>query len=229
MNDIILMIIICMFLGYAVGCINLSFILAKRKGYDIREHGSGNAGASNLFITMGKWIGLLVAFIDIFKAFAVVKFAMFIYSDSILAGFVCATFVVLGNIFPFYMGFRGGKGFASIGGTALALDLKIFLVLFVITLVIVFISDFICFGPMFASIAFPLTYGLVHTTVIPSVYILASMAVLYRHKENIERIRQGKELKFSFLWNRKKEAERLGFENYDGKTYPFEQDVKRKV
>ncbi len=227
MNNTISMILICVVSGYIVGCINLAYFLAKLKGFDIREHGSGNAGASNIIITMGKGIGAVVALVDVFKAFLIIRLVMHIYPDNaVLAGFVCATFVVLGNIFPFYMGFRGGKGFASLGGSVLAMDAKLFVVLLIIVAVIVFLSDYICFGPMFASVAFPLSYGVMYKTYIPSVFTLATLAIIYRHLENIRRIMQGKELKFSFLWNRKKEVERLGIENDDGKNYPFGHDNK---
>ena len=202
----------------------MAFFLARIRGYDIREHGSGNAGASNVVILMGKGIGLLVAFIDVFKAFLVVELAMLAFQEnSVIAGFFCATFVILGNIFPFYMGFKGGKGFASLGGSALALDVKLFVILLIIVVVIVFVSDYICFAPIFASVAFPVSYGVIYQTYIPSVFILASLAIIYRHYENLRRIVQGKELRFSFLWNGKKEAERLGIE-YDGKNYPFGHD-----
>ncbi len=219
------MIILCIVLGYAVGCINISFFLARRRGFDIREHGSGNAGASNLIITVGKKIGVIVALIDIFKAFFIVWLVMYIWPDRrLLAGFVCAAAVVIGNIFPFYMGFKGGKGFASLGGSILAIDAKLFVVLLLIVVVIVFASDYICFGPIFAAIAFPVSYGVINKTYIPSVFTLASLAIIYRHMENLKRIVQGKELRFSFLWNRKKEVDRLGIENDDGKNYPFGHD-----
>ena len=215
--------------GYAVGCINLSFFLAKMKGYDIREHGSGNAGASNLIITMGKGIGMLVALIDVLKAFFIVKLLMYLFSESLTAGFICATFVVLGNIFPFYMGFKGGKGFASMGGSVLALNVKLFVVLLIIVIVIVFVSDYICFGPIFTSVAFPVSCGVIYDSYVPCIFFLASAAIIYRHSENLQRIRQGKELRFSFLWNRHKEVERLGVENDDGKNYPFGWDKNKRL
>ena len=102
-NNLYIRILICAVLGYLVGSINLSFILGKFKGFDIREHGSGNAGASNLMITMGKRIGAVVALLDVFKAFLIVRLILLWYAGDILAGFICATFVVLGNIFPFYI------------------------------------------------------------------------------------------------------------------------------
>ena len=69
MKEVIYVIAVSAVSGYLIGCINPAFFLARIRGYDIREHGSGNAGASNVIITMGKWIGLLVAFVDVFKAF----------------------------------------------------------------------------------------------------------------------------------------------------------------
>lgn len=227
MDNITGMLLICAVSGYIVGCINLAYFLARLKGFDIREHGSGNAGASNIIITMGKGLGAVVAFVDIFKAFLIVRLVMHVFSDKyILAGFVCATFVVIGNIFPFYMGFKGGKGFASLGGSVLAMDAKLFVVLLIIVAVIVFLSDYICFGPMFASVAFPISYGVMNGTYIPSVFTVATFAIIYRHLENIRRITQGKELRLSFLWNRKREVDRLGIENDDGRNYPFGHDNK---
>ncbi len=126
MKEVLFILAVSAVSGYLIGCINPAFFLARIRGYDIREHGSGNAGASNVIITMGKGIGLLVAFVDVFKAFLAVELAMLAFpDDSLLAGFCSATFVILGNIFPFYMGFKGGKGFASLGGSVLAIDVNL--------------------------------------------------------------------------------------------------------
>ncbi|MCR5789850.1 MAG: glycerol-3-phosphate acyltransferase [Lachnospiraceae bacterium] len=228
MNSFIGMIIVCIVLGYGVGCINLSFFLGKLKGFDIRDYGSGNAGASNLMITMGKKIGVFVALLDVLKAFLIIRFVMFLYPGQLLAAFICADAVVIGNIFPFYMGFKGGKGFASLGGSVLAIDFRFFVVLLIIVTAIVLISDYICFAPIFASIAFPVSYSVIYQTPVSMVYLAATAAILYRHYENLKRIAQGKELRFSFLWNRKREAERLGVDDDhgDGKTIPFRRNPK---
>ncbi|MBP5385311.1 MAG: glycerol-3-phosphate 1-O-acyltransferase PlsY [Lachnospiraceae bacterium] len=227
----------CILMGYLIGSINLSYFLSKRKGYDIREHGSGNAGASNVIITMGKKAGAFVAVVDILKAVLVVRLAMFIYPEFRFAGVIAATSVITGHIFPFYMGFRGGKGLATLGGSILALDYRLFLILLLFALFIAFVTDYICFAPISCSVLFPAIYattmhfkegGLWYTAVpYAAILYISTVFILYRHIGNLKRIKMGKELRFSFLWNRKAEAERLGIENDDGKNYPFHYDEEQ--
>lgn len=214
--------------GYLIGCINLSYLIARARGFDIREHGSGNAGASNVIITVGKKAGTFVAIFDIFKAFFAIKLMRIIFPSLFLLGSVTAVAVILGHIFPFQMGFRGGKGFASLGGSVLALDYRLFLVFLIMTIFVVFISNYVCIGPVFASSLFPFVYGYVNRerggAIAALILLIATAAIVYRHMENFRRIKEGNELKFSFLWNRKAEADRFGIENDDGISYPFEQE-----
>ncbi|MCR4739684.1 MAG: glycerol-3-phosphate 1-O-acyltransferase PlsY [Lachnospiraceae bacterium] len=221
MDRTVLLIILCALMGYLVGCINLSYILSRIKGYDIREHGSGNAGASNVVILMGKKWGVFVAIVDILKAFVVIKIAGLILPGNLIAFFVTATCVILGHIFPFVMGFKGGKGLATLGGSILAYDVRLFLIMLLIVFVMVMLTDYICTAPLFASVVFPLYTVYDSKTLYPLIFFVCTVAIYYRHLENLKRIREGKELKFSFLWNRKKEAERFGVDDDDGKHYPF--------
>ncbi|HCM92606.1 MAG TPA: acyl-phosphate glycerol 3-phosphate acyltransferase [Lachnospiraceae bacterium] len=227
-NNIFLAVFISIILGYLTGCINLSYLIGRLKGFDIREHGSGNAGASNVIITMGKKAGAFVALFDIFKAYFAIKLTTLAFQDIFIIGTITGVAVILGHIFPFYMGFRGGKGFASLGGSVLALDYRLFFVLLILTIFIVFVSNYICFGPTSISIIFPIVYGYMNRDIggwyAMLIFFIASVAICYRHRENFKRIREGNELKFSFLWNRKAEADRFGVENDDGHTYPFEME-----
>ena len=228
MNIIVMGVVASVIIGYLIGCINLSYFIAKTKGFDIREHGSGNAGASNVIITVGKKAGAFVAIFDIFKAYVAVKLTGMLFPGIFLLGSVTAVAVILGHIFPFYMGFKGGKGFASLGGSILALDYRIFLILLIITIFVVFMTNYVCFGPTSVSVAFPLIYGYVYRDAggwyAALIFYIAAAAILYRHMENFKRIKEGNELKFSFLWNRKAEADRFGVENDDGVSYPFEME-----
>ena len=227
-NNIFAAVFISVAVGYLTGCINLSYLIGRLKGFDIREHGSGNAGASNVIITMGKKAGAFVALFDIFKAYFAIKLTTLVFEDIFLIGAITGAAVILGHIFPFYMGFRGGKGFASLGGSILALDYRLFFVLLILTIFIVFISNYICFGPTSISVIFPITYGYINRDAggwyAMLIFFIASAAICYRHRENFRRIKEGNELKFSFLWNRKAEADRFGVENDDGYTYPFEME-----
>lgn len=228
MNKIVIAVIVSIAIGYLIGCINLSYLIARMKGFDIRKHGSGNAGASNVIITVGKKAGAFVALFDIFKAYLAVKITGILFPGIFLLGAVTAVAAILGHIFPFYMGFKGGKGFASLGGSILALDYRMFLILLIATIFIVFISNYVCFGPTSISVIFPIVYGYVYRAeggwYAAIILSIAAVAIFYRHLENFRRIREGNELKFSFLWNRKAEADRFGVENDDGFSYPFEME-----
>ena len=215
--------------SYLIGSINLSYFLSKRKGFDIREHGSGNAGASNVIIMMGKKIGAVVAVVDILKAFLVVRGALALYPEFRYTGVIAATAVILGHIFPFYMGFRGGKGLATLGGSILALDYRLFLILLIFALFIAFVTDYICFAPITCSVLFAVLYAVLKQDVWYGVILgISAFCIVYRHIGNLKRIRKGKELRFSFLWNRKAEAERFGIKDDDGVSYPYQYDEEQK-
>ena len=107
-------------LGYLLGCSNLAWFLAKARGVDIRGKGSGNPGASNAMILMGWKSGILVALHDIGKAALAVFLAQRLFPTLPLAGEAAGAACVLGHLYPFYLRFRGGKGFASyLGMTAM--------------------------------------------------------------------------------------------------------------
>ena len=219
-------VIISIAVGYLIGCISLSYFIAKLKGFDIRKHGSGNAGASNVILTVGKKAGAFVAIFDIFKAYFAIRLMQGMFGDIFLIGAITGVAAIIGHIFPFYMGFKGGKGFASLGGTILALDYRMFFVFLIFAIFVVFISNYVCFGPTSVSALFPIAYGYFYRDMggiyAALILLIATVAIFYRHLENFKRIKEGNELKFSFLWNRKAEADRFGVENDDGSTYPFE-------
>lgn len=216
MQRIIIIVVASIIIGYLLGCINVSYILSKFKGFDIRKYGSGNAGASNVMIVFGRKAGLIVALLDIFKAFLAVRLAGFIFPDAVMgtgnyAGCIAGTFAIIGHIFPFYMHFKGGKGLASLGGTILAVDYRLFFILLFLAIIIAVVTDYICFVPTSMSLIFPITYGyLVKSWGITCILLFSSIFMWYRHMENFERIKRGEEVKFHFLWDRESEAERMG-------------------
>lgn len=210
MKSVLFCTIICIALGYFVGGLNPAYLLARLKGFDIRERGSGNAGASNAIITMGKLAGVLIAFFDIAKAYYVVKLSRFLFPELTYAAEITGVAVMLGHIFPVMMGFRGGKGLACLGGVVLSFDKKIFLVMLLIELVLALILDYICVVPITASTAFPFVYYSITGSLVGALlYASAAPVFLYKHLENLKRIRMGTELHFSYLWNKEKEIQRV--------------------
>jgi len=213
-------IIFVVILSYLIGSINLSYIISKSRGYDIRNHGSGNAGASNVVIMMGKKMGIIVALVDIFKAFFVCTIAIKLFPNRIYMGPLAGTAVMLGHIFPIFMNFRGGKGLATLGGTILALDPKMFVVLLSIAIVLAVVTNYICVVPMSISIIFAIIYSVTRRSLASFLILMVAAVVInYKHVENLKRIKAGTEARFSLLWNRKAEAERLGVVYDDGKGY----------
>ena len=231
----IISIFLIVILGYLVGSFNLSYFLSKLKGYDIRQHGSGNAGASNVVIIFGKRAGLVVAIVDILKACLAVVIAKTLFENAVVgslnwAGLVAGASTIIGHIAPFYMGFKGGKGLASLGGTILATDYRLFVVLLIIAVVIAVVTDYICFVPLTMVVAFPAVISVRNNSWIPmAIFLVPIILVWYRHMENLRRIKAGKELRFHFLWNRKAEADRFGIEDNNEEVFEHELDDSRMI
>lgn len=203
--------LICIALGYFIGTINPSYLIAKIKGFDIRKRGSGNAGASNALIVFGKAVGIFCALFDIYKACLAIELARrVIFPDYSLAFIITGTAAIIGHMYPFYMKFKGGKGLACLGGVVLMYDWKFFLILLAIEIIVVLATDYICFVPMTASIIFPIAYGIFEKSFHSAcIFLFATVLILFKHAENIIRIRNKTELHFSYLWNKEKELERM--------------------
>lgn len=202
--------VICILIGYLLGMLNPSYFLARFHGIDIRERGSGNAGASNALMVFGKLRGGLCALFDIGKAVAVVCLTRALYPDDPLVFATAASACILGHIFPFYMGFRGGKGLACLAGVILTYDLRVFGLLLAAEAVVLLATRYICFVPMTASAVFPLIYG-VMTKCLPGILLLTAVAIVIqiRHSGNIRRILRGREMRVSYLWNKEAESARM--------------------
>lgn len=202
--------LLCALLGYLIGSVNPAYILGVLKGVDIREKGSGNAGASNVVILFGKLRGALCAVVDIAKAYLVIRIAQILLPKYAFSFAVTSTACILGHIFPFYMHFRGGKGLACLGGVVLAYDWRVLLGMLALEIVILFVTDYLCFVPITASFIFPAVYGCMAGDLLGALILLVpALVMLYRHMENLCRIRQGTEMHISYLWNPDAEMKRI--------------------
>lgn len=187
--------VIIALMGYLFGCSNLAFFLGKSKGFDIRNHGSNNAGASNAAVTMGMKIGILVGFHDVFKSFAAAFLAAFLFPAIPGAAAIAGAAAVLGHIFPFYLDFQGGKGFASFVGMILALDWRFFLAIIVVALLITLISDYISIATLTTVVVFPIYLFTTHVAALIIVTIsVTSFIIILKHITNIKRILAGEEI-----------------------------------
>ena len=195
--------VMCALIGYLVGCINPAYILSKCRGYDIRTRGSGNAGASNTLLLMGKKRGVFVALFDIMKAYAVCAVFGRVLPLLSAAQAVAGVSGIMGHMFPAPLGFKGGKGLAAFGGVALALNWKLFAVIFAAAAVTAVVTDYIVFAMLVGVTVYPVTFGIITGKWnVVTILILATITMCLKHIQNFKRIRAGLEFKISYLWNK---------------------------
>lgn len=182
-------------IGYGLGCLSPSYFLSKLKKKNLREHGSGNLGATNAFLHLGKKAGILIMIFDILKAVLAVKICQMLFPRYLLAGIIGGFMSVVGHVFPFYLEFKGGKGLACFGGFVLATDWKWFLILLTLGIILALIFNYGCVIPFSAASIYPFA-NWYKTHSIPSflVLLMCSMVVFYKHIDNIKKIRAGEEL-----------------------------------
>ena len=193
--------------GYFMGNLMASYLVAKWVlGIDIREHGTGNAGGSNSFLLMGWKNGLIVGIIDILKAFIAVYIIRILYpSDPNLSLLMVlsGSMAIIGHIYPFFMGFKGGKGMACFMGMCFGINPLIGLYVLLTTIAITIITDYVAVASMTAYIAFPILLALYPEAVLGpeqtyNIYIVTTtLAVglvgIWKHRINISNLLNKKE------------------------------------
>ena len=201
----------CCVIGYLLGNINPAFLFARLKGHDPRVDGSGNAGASNAFILAGKAAFFATAILDILKAFLACRLCRYLFPALPVAEQIGGVACILGHMFPAALRFRGGKGLASLGGVILSWDWRAFLALLALAILIAFLTNYICFVAPTMSLLFPSLYY-IRTRYLPAalVLLIPAIPIFFKHAENIRRIREGTEVRMSYLWNKDGELRRTG-------------------
>ena len=187
--------LIAALMGYLLGTSSMALYLSKLQNVNLRAGGSGNLGASNTVQLMGWKAGVLVALHDIGKSVLAVLLAQHLFSGTAYIGAVAGVCSVLGHIFPFYLKFRGGKGFASYFGMTVALNWKLGLVLFVVAVAVTFLTDYIVVGTVATTLSAPIYLGWEqHDWILPCILLEASPVIWYKHRENFVRIANGTEI-----------------------------------
>ena len=183
--------------AYVIGSSSMSYYLAKINKVDLRSKGSKNLGASNAMILMGWKAGILVGIHDIGKSALAVILANALVPELPYIGAIAGVASVLGHIFPFYLKFKGGKGFASFIGMALALNWKFTLILLVVLVLVTLITDYIVVGTVTIITSFPIYMGFDSRGYItPLILLIATAVIIYKHRENFVRIYKGTEIGF---------------------------------
>ncbi|MBE0650779.1 MAG: glycerol-3-phosphate 1-O-acyltransferase PlsY [Bacteroidales bacterium] len=195
-------------LAYLLGSIPTSVWVGKIFYHvDIRNEGSGNAGATNTIRVLGIKAGIPVIIVDVMKGFLAVYFVHFFTPPSwsvshliyaqITAGFIA----VLGHVYPVFAGFRGGKGVATLLGMGIAVYASVIWVPVVIFLIVLLSTGYVSLGSMLAGISFPVTDILIFHDHHPGKVVLAILAaifLIFTHRKNIGRLRKGTENRFHF-------------------------------
>lgn len=198
--------IVCMVAGYLLGSINLSIIISSRfYKDDIRRHGSGNAGMTNVMRTYGKKMAVITFAGDFGKAVvaSLIGRLFFGYYGALIAGFFC----FLGHIFPCYYRFKGGKGVVTAAAMIIMTDPVIALILFVLFVSLVALTKYISAGSVVCMLVYPvLLYNIYSGFTGFPVLIGFAMGLLcaFAHRENLRRIFRGEENRFTFKVRDKK-------------------------
>lgn len=203
-------------ISYLLGSLNFSIILSRTVAKkDIRESGSGNAGATNMLRTYGKHFAVLTMLGDILKVALAILIAFLILNAPLeyflkiaadketaatminykeFAGFFC----VLGHIFPLFFKFKGGKGVAACTGMVILVDWRIALILFVIFVLTIVISKMISLGSIIIAVLYPVLIALFYQNLfLILIAVLFAAIVIVAHRANIKRILNGTENKLS--------------------------------
>ena len=183
-------------------------------GIDVREYGSGNAGATNTFRVLGKKAGIAVMVLDILKGYTATNLAYLIGlsvtgpQDSVqFVNYQLALGVtaVMGHLFPIFAGFRGGKGIATLFGMILAVHTGAALICVLTFVVVLLISKYVSLSSILSGFSFPLSVIFLFQSPIRSVVLYGMcicVLILVTHQKNIERLLKGKESKVN-LFKRK--------------------------
>ena len=201
--------LLCVVIGYLFGLIQTGYIYGKIKSIDIRKHGSGNAGTTNVLRTLGWKAGVITFIGDCLKCVLAVTIVQFMFIQDLHQGLYAmyaGLGAVLGHNFPFYLKFKGGKGIASTAGLILAVNPIMFLIVAVVFIGIVLITQYVSLASIVIMILFVIMVvvrGQSGMLLLPNgdlyeyyaIAIVLALLAIWRHRANIQRLLNGTENK----------------------------------
>ena len=198
--------------GYLIGSSSMSFYISKFKNINLKEKGSKNLGASNTLAIIGKKAAAAVLVHDVLKSFLAILAVRILFDipynrvDWLLAAVGVAA--VVGHIFPFYLKFKGGKGFATYIGLIFGLDWRLFLAIVAIIFLVAFVTDYIVAGTFSTITIGPLYFVIIQPAfLVAGIVATGSLIILWKHRENIKNLKNGSEMKIrSAFQNKYKQA-----------------------
>jgi glycerol-3-phosphate acyltransferase PlsY len=209
-------------LAYLLGSIpNAIWVGRKYFGIDVREHGSGNAGATNVFRVLGKGPGTIVLLLDILKGYLAVRlvdvmnwvwpyfhsedaalWTGFHVDDYMMYAVVFGVMSVIGHLLPAFAKFKGGKGVATLFGMIIALDPLVALTALAVFVLVNILSGYVSLGSLMAGLSIPVlfikVYGHTETSIV--IFGMAvAILIVFTHRKNIQRLMSGQETKSRIL------------------------------
>jgi glycerol-3-phosphate acyltransferase PlsY len=202
-------------LAYLLGSLPFALWMGKWvKGIDIRETGSKNMGASNVFREIGPVYGIIVLLLDMLKAFLAVQLAeglpsdAWMYHEKSVWQFILGGMAVLGHLFPVFAGFRGGKGVASLFGMVLAIQPMIALICVGVFLMVVWLTRYVSLGSIAGAVVFAACIWFAWKETdqyIKWFSVVAAAIIIIMHRSNIIRLLKGNEKQINIRKKRKKD------------------------
>ncbi|HVW16091.1 MAG TPA: glycerol-3-phosphate 1-O-acyltransferase PlsY [Mucilaginibacter sp.] len=202
-------------LAYLFGSIPTAVWIGKAfYGIDVREYGSGNAGATNTFRVLGKKAGIPVMLIDILKGFTATNLAFFIgvsttggpHSNYISYQLALGIVAVMGHLFPIFAGFRGGKGIATLFGMVLAINLSAALLCVVVFVAVLLVTRYVSLSSITGGFTYLIGVTFIYNKYTNNLVVIFGMGIclliLVTHQKNIERLLKGKESKVNLFKRR---------------------------
>lgn len=189
-------------IAYLLGSIPTALIVGKI-GYniDIREHGSGNLGATNAFRVLGIKAGIIVVLTDILKGTIATLIPLIVsfYIDIDVSRLIVGIFAVLGHTYPLFAKFNGGKAVATSAGIILGVHPLLFIIILVTFLLTLYLSKYVSLASMVTGIIATIVTFFLNDILLFIIVLLLTLFVLYRHRENIKRIRNKTEPKIKWM------------------------------
>lgn len=192
--------IILIILSYLVGAISSSIIICRFKKVDIRQIGSGNAGATNTVRALGKKFGAIVLLLDMLKGSLPTMIAKILSPESLILPITCAFATVLGHVFPIYFSFKGGKGAATFIGTIIVIFPIGALICFLVWISVLILSGYVGLATISAAIIFPVSIFFFAESNLMFFGITSTLFVLIAHYKNIIRLINRQESRFDNIY-----------------------------
>ena len=198
-------------LGYAMGCLNPAAWVGKKHNVNLKQVGTGNLGATNTTLVLGRKAGAFVLAFDVAKSFLAARMARWLFPELAVSGMLASIGVILGHCFPITMHFSGGKGLAAFGGMILAYNPLMFVIVVLSGIGIMVLLDIGVAAPLLGTVMFPvLTYLFSHDVPTTVCAVIASVIILYTHLDNVHKTQEHSDVKVKnyfrdVLFKRKKD------------------------